>query len=90
MNEATINSIIESAIKQPTAQAVRQATNQLLGESDLKVGQEVAVVDELTTVGGFVGKAKVKSIEGNLSGQVTITLPNGTEVLTQQSLLVPL
>jgi preprotein translocase subunit YajC len=88
MNESKINSIIEAAIKHPVKEAVRQATNQLLGESDIKVGDEVAVVDELTTMGGFVGKGKVKSIESNLSGQVLIELPNGTQVHTQQSLLM--
>ena len=88
MNERNINQIIEEAIKHPTKDAVRMATNQLLGEADMKVGDMVAIVDELTTVGGYVGSAKIKKIEGNNSGQVLVELPNGTEVLTQQSLLM--
>lgn len=88
MNEAKINSIIEAAIQRPVKEAVAIATNQLLSESEFKVGEEVAVVDELTTMGGFVGKGKVKRIADNLSGQVEVELPNGTVVLTQQSLLM--
>lgn len=88
MNESKINSIIEAAIKHPVKEAVRQATNQLLGESDIKVGDDVALVDEDVTVGGFVGKAKVTKIADNSSGQVEVELPNGTKVFTQQALLL--
>lgn len=88
MNEAKVTSIIEAAIKLPTQEAVRVATNQLLSEAEIGVGDEVAVVDELTTIGGFVGRGKVKKIADNLSGQVEVELPNGTVVHTQQSLLM--
>ena len=89
MNEAKINSIIEAAIQRPVKEAVAIATNQLLSEAEgFKVGEEVAIVDELTTMGGFVGKGKIKAISDNLSGQVEVELPNGTVVHTQQSLLM--
>jgi hypothetical protein len=81
-----INQVIEAAIQKPRAQAVKEAMSKLLGES-FKAGEEVAVVDDDLTVGGYVGKAKVVS-QGVDGGMVEVEWPDGTRVFTQSSLLL--
>lgn len=92
MNEVQINKILETAIggSKTTAAAVKQATSKLLGESELKVGQKVALIDAENVVGGAVGGAKVKRIPDGLSGQVEVELDNGTTVFALSSLVVPI
>jgi len=92
MNEAQINKVLESAIgsSKTTQAAVKQATSKLLGESELKVGQKCALIDDNNVVGGYVGGAKVKSIPDGTSGQVEVELPNGTTVYALSSLVVGL
>lgn len=93
MNETQISKILETAIggSKTTREAVNRATSQLLGESDLKVGQAVTCIEDDNVVGGYVGmKGKIKSMGGNLSGQVEVELENGTSVWAQSSLLIPL
>ncbi|MGV0949181.1 MAG: hypothetical protein ACOYB3_00820 [Azonexus sp.] len=92
MNEAQINKVLESAIggSKTTQAAVRQATSKLLGESELKVGQKCALIDDDNVVGGYVGGAKVKKIPDGTSGQVEVELPNGTTVYALSSLVVGL
>jgi len=81
-----VNQIIEAAIAKPTAEAVKEAVNNLLGESFAN-GDEVACVDDDLTVGGFVGKAKVVS-QGVNGGMIEVELPSGIKVFTQSSLLL--
>lgn len=92
MNEAQINKVLESAIggSKTTQEAVKRATSQLLGESELKVGQRCALIDDDNVVGGYVGGAKIKKIPDGLSGQVEVELPNGNVVHALSSLVVPL
>lgn len=92
MNEAQINKVLETAIgsSKTTQTVVRRATSQLLGESELKVGQKVALIDDDNVVGGYVGGAKVKKIPDGTSGQVEVELPNGTTVYALSSLVVPI
>ncbi len=91
MNEAQINRVLETAIggSKTTTEAVKRATSQLLGESDLKVGQKVALIDDGNVVGGYVGAAKVKRIPDGTSGQVEVEFPNGTVVHALSSLVIP-
>jgi hypothetical protein len=90
MNEQTINKILEAVMQQPTAKAIKVATSKLLGESELKVGQKCALIDDDNVVGGYVGGAKVKRIPDGTSGQVEVELPNGTTVFALSSLVVPI
>lgn len=92
MNEAQINKVLETAIggSKTTKEAVKRATSQLLGESELKVGQKVALIDDGNVIGGYVGGAKIKSIPDGTSGQVEVELPNGTVVHALSSLVVPI
>ena len=92
MNEAQINKVLESAIigAKTTPALVKRATSKLLGESDLKVGQKVAIIDDDNVVGGYIGAAKVKSIPDGTSGQVEVELPNGTTVFALSSLVIGL
>ncbi len=67
--------------------AIQEAVNTILmEETEIKVGDEVGVVDETVTVGGFVGKGKVKSFSSDKQ-YANIGLPDGTEVPVQTSLL---
>ena len=92
MNEVQINKVLESAIGggKNLQEIVKRATSQLLGESDLKVGQKVALIDAENVIGGAVGAAKVKRIPDGLSGQVEVELENGTVVHALSSLVVPI
>lgn len=92
MNDAKIKKILDAAISgsKTTTQAVNRATSQLLGESELKVGQKVALIDDDNVVGGYVGAAKVKRIPDGTSGQVEVELPGGTTVFALSSLVVPI
>lgn len=92
MNEKHISEVLEAAINgsKTTKEAVIRATSKLLGESELKVGQKCALIDDDNVIGGYVGGAKVKSIPNNMSGQVEVELPNGTVVHALSSLVVGL
>jgi len=82
-----IKKIITESVENGGKNYVRSAVNQILGE-DITSGQTVAVVDD--PISGFTGaKGKVKSISDSNPGFAEIALENGTTVLMQTSLLVP-
>lgn len=82
-----IKKIITETLAPGNKDYVRKAVNQILGE-DITSGQTVAVVDD--QISGMTGsKGKVKSISDSNPGFATVALENGTEVLMQTSLLVP-
>jgi len=82
-----IKKIIAESVENGGKNYVRSAVNQILGE-DITSGQTVAVVDD--PISGFTGaKGKVKSISDSNPGFAEIALENGTTVLMQTSLLVP-
>ena len=82
-----IKMIIAESVENGGKNYVRSAVNQILGE-DITSGQTVAVVDD--PISGFTGaKGKVKSISDSNPGFAEIALENGTTVLMQTSLLVP-
>lgn len=91
MNEAQINKVLETVMSgnRSTQHSVRRATSKLLGESDLKVGQKVALIDDDNVIGGYVGGAKIKRIPDGTSGQVEVELPDGTVVHALSSLVIP-
>lgn len=67
--------------------AVQNAAARLLAEeTELKVGDTVASVDEDTAIGGFVGKGKVKAFSENKIW-TDISTPDGSIVKVQTSLL---
>ena len=82
-----IKKIIAESVENGGKNYVRSAVNQILGE-DITSGQTVAVVDD--PISGFTGaKGKVKCISDSNPGFAEIALENGTTVLMQTSLLVP-
>ena len=85
MNLAKV--INETYQRRDTKTAIREAVGQILGE-DIKPGQTVAVIDD--PIMGFSGaKGRVKKISDSNPGFVDVELENGTTMLMQSSLLVP-
>jgi hypothetical protein len=82
-----LKNIITEAVQTGGKKYVQAAVHQILGE-DISAGQTVAVVDD--PISGFTGsRGKVKSISDANSGFASVELENGTQVLMQTSLLVP-
>ena len=85
-----VEQVIEAAIKLPVKEAVTHAVNKLLGESEIKAGQTVAVIDQDAQAGGYVGKGRVKSLGNNPDGGFAeVEWENGTVTNCQTSLLIP-
>lgn len=85
MKRKEIGSLLEQC--DGSDKSIARLANQIISEeTEIKVGDTVAVVDETVVVGGYVGKAKVKSFSADKQ-YANISLPNGTEVPVQTSLL---
>lgn len=70
-----------------TPEAIAEAVNKLLAEdTEIKVGDTVAVVDEDLAIGGFVGKARVTGFSENKQW-AELELPNGSKSRVQTTLL---
>ena len=82
-----IQQVITEAVSGNNKNYVRTAVSQILGE-DISAGQTVAIVED--PVYGANGiRGRVKSISDSNAGFATVALENGTELLLQTSLLVP-
>jgi hypothetical protein len=84
MKKQDIAQLIEACDGSP--KAVKEVANRILTEETvIKVGDTVAVTDDLSSIGGMVGKAKVKSFSEDKQ-YANCEWPDGrvTQVLTNQ------
>ena len=82
-----MNKIITESVQSGSKNYVREAVCQILGE-DIAAGQKVAVIDD--PISGYSGaRATVKKISDSNPGFAECELENGTQVMMQTSLLVP-
>lgn len=70
-----------------SAKSIKEAVGALLmEETEISVGDTVAAVDDDLTIGGFVGKGKVKGFS-ETKQWADIELPDGSVTQAQTSLL---
>lgn len=85
MKRKDIASIVEACDGSP--KAIQEAANRILmEETEFKVGETVAVVDEDGSVGGMIGKGKIKSFD-EAKGWANVEWPDGRVTQVMSNLL---